>query len=307
MFYIKKFETEEQYADFLNSENFTLPNLSTVVKTLNVKYNNLNPRMNAGDIVYWNGLRTKTISNDNWTSSLGTPIGVVIIPSGMLPDGKARMIGLKPVDTNGNPSNSHVGMAWGGYGTDTTLTNYTKVPTTDNVGSTSTGSNGYGYLPSDKFTGTQSFVDPNAKYYTTSNMIPSPYLGNDYTLNPEYCKELSGNNALSDFDGLNNTQTLVGLGSDYVAANAAWNYKDGVSDAQWYLPAMGELGFVMVRFNAINEALTKVGGVAVAHTASFWSSSEYSSYNAYYLDANDGYASSDNKRNSNSVRPVALV
>ena len=34
------------------------------------------------------------------------------------------------------------------------------------------------------------------------------------------------------FNGLSNTQTLVGLGTDYVAANACWNYKDVWSSSQ---------------------------------------------------------------------------
>ena len=138
-------------------------------------------------------------------------------------------------------------------------------------------------------------------------MIPSPYLGNDYILNPEYCKGLSGNNVLSDFDGLNNTQALVGLGSDYVAANAAWNYKDMTSDVQWYLPAMGELGFVMVRLNAINEALTKVGGFAVTVDTGFWSSSEYSGIYAHILSTRNGNVLPYSRRNNSCVRPVACV
>lgn len=252
------------------------------------------------DIAYWDGSAVKTVSKDKWNTSLGTPIGVVVIPEGMLPDGKARIMGLKPVDASGNPSSSHVSMPWGGYGTDTSLTNYTKVPTTDNVGSTSTGSNLYGYLPSDKFTSATSYVDSGAKYNDSTPYVPSPYLynGGELAFNPEYSKALEGNNALSDFNGLSNTETLVGLGTDYTAANAAWNYSDGVSNTQWYLPAAGELGFLMPRFNEINSVLTSVGGVAVDTSNYFWSSSEYSSYNAYllntrigYFDSNDSYYS----------------
>lgn len=236
---------------------------------------------------------------------MGTPVGVVVVPSGFAPDGKARIISLLFVDKSGNSSTFNVYMTWGPIATDTSLTNSTMVPTTDNTGSTSTGSNGTGYLPSDNFTGATSFVDPKAKYNGTSNWIPSPYLGE--APNPEYNKEISGyNNALSDFNGLRNTQTLVSLGANYVAANAAYNYKDGTSNLQWYLPAMGEFGYLMPRFNEINSVITALGGVACAHNYG-WSSSEYSYNSAYYLCLNDGDVNKYGKSISSFVRPFAIL
>jgi hypothetical protein len=70
-------------------------------------------------------------------------------------------------------------------------------------------------LPSDSFTGAISFVDPNAKYNEDEYLIPSPYLGDGP--NPSYYSE---GNALSDFDGLNNTSYLVNTGGNYYAAKA---------------------------------------------------------------------------------------
>ena len=196
-------------------------------------------------------------------------------------------------------------MIWGPTSTDTSLTNYSRVPTTDNAGSTSNGSSDYGYLPSDNFTGVTSYVDSKAKYYGSTPMIPSPYLGDDKTLNPEYCKAISGyNNALSDFNGLSNTETLVGLGADYVAANAAYKYNDGSSNLQWYLPSMGELGFLAPRFKEINNIITALGGVAVA-SSYFWSSSEYSSLNAYGLYTYGGSVDYANKSANYYVRPFS--
>jgi hypothetical protein len=233
----------------------------------------------------------------------------VVIPEGILPDGKARMMGLKPVDKSGNPSNLHDAIDWGGRSIDTSLTNYTKVPTTDNAGSTSTGSNDYGYLPSDIFTGVTSYVDNGAKYKNTSNLIPSPYLynGEELAFNTKYSKVISGKNALSDFNGLNNTETLVGLGTKYTAANAAWKYSDGVSDIQWYLPAAGELGFLIPRLNEINNTLASVGGVAVDTGRAYWSSSEDSNINAFSLSAYNGYVGSSNKNNGCYVRVFGII
>ena len=262
----------------------------------------------AGDVAYYTNGQIKTISKDKWNSSLGTPIGVVVIPSNFLPDGKARIVSLKAVDENGNASTSHSYIYWeqsGDY-VDTTLTNYTKVPITNNTGSVSSSSNSSGYLPSDKFTGDTSFVDSGAKYGTTgSNKIPSPYNGSEF--NTDYSKDISGyNNALSDFNGLSNTQVLVGLGSDYVAANAAWNYSDGASNIQWYLPSAGELGFLVARFKAINSTISMLSGVALP-SSNFWSSTEYSSNNAYLVSTNIGYVDYFSKGSYCCVRPFASL
>ena len=114
-------------------------------------------------------------------------------------------------------------MTWSTGFTDTSLTNHKRVPTTDNAGSTTTGSNSYGFLPSDKFTGAASYVDSTAKYSgaATSSLIPSPYLGDKP--NPAYYAPIDYNNALADFNGKGNTDVLVALGADYVAAKAASN------------------------------------------------------------------------------------
>ena len=302
MKYLKYLQTANDFEQFKNSEDWITPNVSYIVETEEVSFEPcVPPPISLCDIAYWDGSKVKTVSQDKWSSNLGTPVGVVVIPEGFAPDGKARIVGLQ----------NHVSKTWGTYGTETELINYNKVPLTDNAGSTTTGSNSYGYLPSDKFTGAISFVDSTAKYSQTSNLIPSPYLGDDQTFNPEYSKTiLSGDtnvNCLSDFNGLANTEYLQGLGSDYEAAQYCWSYSDGASNLQWYLPAAGELGFLIPRFNAINAAITAVGGVAVAGDYGFWSSSEYSSRYAYYVYAGNGYVHYLYKDTTNYVRPFAIL
>ena len=327
--YLKIFNTSSEYQTFVSGD-YATPNVSYVLETNSVYYHPydgnepIEPDVpdtpssaaNLCDIAYWDGSTVKTVSQDKWNSGLGTPVGVVVIPSGFAPDGKARMIGLKYATSAGTSSNSSVSMPWGDNGTDTSLANHKKVPTTDNAGSTSTGSNGTGYLPSDKFTGTVSYVDPGTQYSGTSRtMSPSPYITKDgkYEVNPEYYKEiLSGDtnvNALSDFNGASNTAVLVGLGADYTAANTAHNYDGGVTgtDIQWYLPAAGELGFIMPRFNVINAAIQSVGGVAVAGDNSFWSSSEYASNYAYGVYTYNGSVYNYYEDNTNCVRAFACL
>ena len=310
MKYLKKFETTSEFDVFKTSDKWATPHVSYIVEANNVNFQPyVPPPILLGDIAYWDGSNVKTISSDKWNTSLGTPVGVVVIPEGMLPDGKPRIVSLKFVNADGTPSDSRQGLTWGGYGTDTSLTNYYRLPTTDNAGSTSTGISSYGYLPSDNFTGATSYVDPAAKYDDTSNLIPSPYLGDNSTLNPEYSKVMPEyNNPLSDFNGLTNTQTLVGLGTGYQAANACWNYTGGVSGTglQWYLPAAGELGFLMPRFKAINAAITTAGGVV--GSGYFWSSSEYSPEYVYCLYTSYGFMDSYRKSvTSYYVRPFAVL
>lgn len=305
MKYLRVFEKENNYTEYKDSSEWITPNISLIRETGGSKCKPYipPPPAKAGDVAYWDGSKVKTTPLSKWEVSLGTPIGVVMVPEGFAPDGKVRIIGLKPVDRNGNQSSFHLLVEWGGHDIDTSLTNFTKVPTTDNAGSTSSGSNNRGCLPSDNFTGATSFVDSKVKYYDTSfnNMIPSPYLGDEP--NPEYYKELDGGNVLSDFNGLTNTETLVDLATNYIAANACWKYNDGASNLQWYLPAMGELGYLMPRFNEINNTITTLGGVAIV-SGLFWSSSELSSKYAYNLDAGSGSVDFDHKATF-WVRPFA--
>lgn len=260
----------------------------------------------AGDVAYYTNGEIKTIDIANWNTSLGTPIGVVVIPSNFLPDGKSRILSLKAVDSSGNATTSHSSMIWGVSVIDTTLTNYDSVPITNNTGSVSSSYNSLGYLPSDNFTGNTSYVDSKAKYSTAdTKKIPSPYNGNEF--NTDYSKDISGyNNVLSDFNGLSNTQVLVGLGSNYKAANAAWDYNDGVSNTQWYLPSASELGFMIARFKAINNTISQLGGVVVPSTV-FWSSTEYSSSRVYSMGTDYGGVNCAPKDFNYYVRPFALL
>ena len=267
------------------------------------------PPPGAGAIVYKSGSDLLTVDYTLWDNSMGTPVGVLVIPSGFAPDGKARMLSLNWASESSTSSTSASGIMWSNVTVDTSLINYNCVPTTDNAGSTTTGSNSYGYLPSDKFTGAISYVDPTAKYDSTSNMIPSPYLGDKP--NPAYYAPISGKkNALADFDGKGNTDVLVALGSDYVAANAARNYKAaGAEEIEWYLPAIGELVYIISRFNKIQAALMKVNASQLDDSNSYWSSSEYWSNIAYTMNTHSGGIGSSFTKNKYDlyVRPFALL
>lgn len=198
------------------------------------------------------------------------------------------------------------------------LTYYDKVVTIDN-----TITSNYGYLPSDFWVGKSEIVMPNQGTYTVNpvlnsvdietawhgisewgkltdkNMNPSPYLS-DGTKNSLYFTE---GQALSDMDGASNTDILVNLSAiktqtsgefeniqeNYPAAMACHMYHtDGTNQGDWYLPAMGELGYLYVRANKINETLTALGSsVAVGYGLPtdwdrlgswLWNSSNFNGY-----------------------------
>lgn len=259
-------------------------------------------------MAYYANDKIKTISSSKWNSSLGTPIGVVVIPSNFLPDGKARIVSLKAVDDSGNASTEYSEMQ--GIPIGISFDNFkihTNVPITNNTGSISSSSNSYGYLPSDNFTGEISFVDSSAKYNTISNFIPSPYNGNEFNI--DYNKEISGNNALGDLSGYFNTEALnLRLNfydDDKVAVTAAYNYMDGVVNEQWYLPSVGELGFLVARLKTINSTISMLGGVEV-QTGSFWSSTMCTN-GLYYVNFSDGSVEGSRGWSLCAVRPFAMI
>ena len=261
----------------------------------------------------------RTCPPDIWNENMGTPVGVVVIPSDFLSDGKARVMSLYGVNEDGTRNEtSHVGLQWcpsSAYTDIQGLDNLIEVPVLDFDTNTISGkTKSYVYLPSDYFTQYPNPWDVSTAYYYnptgTSKPIPSPY-GTDENLNPLYvATEYSGGtiaNPFADFKGKENTDILVGLGSDYTAANAARNYKSYDGDTlEWYLPTCGELGFVCARRKAIDEALEKIGGLALASNY-LWSSSEYSSNLVRSVDLFRGRVNANYKNGSDYVRAFAQI
>ena len=163
------------------------------------------------------------------------PIGIVVIPKShtqvILKDGDPRkgcniVMSLKPMNYNtpDEGGTSVQKMYWGyfrGNGI-TELTDYSVVncysDTTQDSSTLTT--NGYAYLPSDKFTQMSSYmrshVCPLIRYRfestTTSKLIPSPYkiVNNEWLPNEDYyTTRISSKNALSDFEGPSNTKIIT--------------------------------------------------------------------------------------------------
>ena len=257
------------------------------------------------------------VAGDAWNrstypSSRYVPIGVVVVPGthNVYGDGSCGVMSLKEMDYNSpdSGSTSHQHIYWGGYGDDTSLPDLDRVPTGNRPNGIPTGQSDIAYLPSDKFSGTQCAHDTDVSYRNTSyTPIPSPYL-TDGSRNHGYYQTSSpssSSNALADFDGIGNSQVLWDLATSqsswktassitnnsgsgyYPAACCCWRYHtEGTSQGDWYLPACGELGYIMPPFNKINEAINKMctayvssGGVELI-SEEHWSSTESNNYNA---------------------------
>ena len=300
-YYIKKFNNESEYNAYM-SDNPLLPNVSLVgTGSGNIHVNPI--KVEAGTIVYYDGT-LKYCSPSDWVSILGTPVAVVVVPSTHTPDGTVRAMAVTGVNRYGTSATTDVSMEWGPQSTDTGLPNLKKVPTWNNTIGGTVGNAVSAYASSNKgLTGATDCLDSTLKYFDTKGpFIPNPYLP-DGSPNPDYRNtvEATAANACADFDGPGNTTVLVSLGSAYSAANACHLYSaDGISAGNWYLPAAGELGYIMPRYNQIQSSLNIVGGVqlGIGGNYGYWSSSEDSSYNArnmypYNGKFTDGYGKSD--------------
>lgn len=264
--------------------------------------------MKAGDIAYWDGSSVKTMDFNKFNGNLGTAIGVVVVPKGFAPDGRTRIVSLYWVDTWGNAKSSFYSVGFGGGEDDTSgLTLYTSVPKTTNK-NLSVSSNSGGYFPSDKFSGEVSYIDEKAYYnFNSSNttqynmMIPSPYNGDEPFSN--YYKYV-----LSDMDGYSNTRTLYYAGSSkYKNARGCWEYTDGVSGLQWYLPSCGEIGYLMVRLGSIDKTLS-LYGVSIGGNG-LLTSNESQNNECWVLTTSNGLLSKQYKTlvSDRGMRPFCMI
>ena len=114
----------------------------------------------------------------------------------------------------------------------------------------------------------------------------------------------------ADWQGKNNTRVVL----EYCKANGyscpAFEYvnsykTEGTQAGDWYLPAMGELNAIYGNKDVLNIALGKIGGTKL-NTNYYWSSSELSYSNAWYLWFSDGSVEDFHSKNDLDcyVRPV---
>ena len=304
----------------------------------------------AGDVCMYGISEGKLIIVNDWDASKYPidkypPIGIVVVPGshGHYADGKCAVMSLNHMDSNTPTTGGNYSpMYWGNISV-----NISSLPWLDGMlyvgwynsigNNTVLGIDDGSYLPSDSFTGLDNPYDNKTKYSVdggnrTYYFGPSPYQ-NDETFNPNYSmidSPSSTNNSLADFDGKGNTQKIIEVrGSkdysswkptynnqnDYPAASCCDMYfTQGTKQGDWYLPAVGELGYVIARKKAIENSIKKLieGGVSSAQyfdTQQFyWSSSQASTTYAWQLILKAGLFSYYHSKNSAyRVRAFTLV
>lgn len=201
----------------------------------------------------------------------------------------------------------------------------------------------YIYLPSDMYVdATPPYLykkcpnDSNSLYPEGNSAgfraAPSPYVS-DGSRNPGYYQitsPSSSDNALADFDGRGNTDKIIAqrgskdysswlpnnnLKGDYPAASCCdMFHTSGTQQGNWYLPAMGELGYIVSRTKQINDSISKLktlyGGDTAqllpdyttdSYSVCFWSSTQYRTNSVYFINNKLSAIGADYKNSSNKV------
>ena len=97
--------------------------------------------------------------------------------------------------------------------------------------------------------------------------------------------------------------SAVGWCNAYERINAGGK---GLKAGAWWLPSLGELYLMFANYTKINYALSKISGATLLAKTAYWSCTEYSATDAWYLDFSSGYQSIFNKSvRQYRVRPVS--
>lgn len=139
--------------------------------------------------------------------------------------------------------------------------------------------------------------------------IASPYLyvNGKYVFNKSVYQGWVGN-AFCMFRDINGSiYTKYINDSNHPAAQYCANYStNGTSKGDWYLPSIGELGFIASRFDTINSAISKVGGTTFNIAGKYWSSTQYSADSVCFINTNGFIIADADKTTEQFVRPFIL-
>jgi hypothetical protein len=298
MYYLKKYNTHTTYNTFKNSDEFKTPHVALITEDKSVFYSK--PPCIAGNIAYWNGTQIKNVPYQKYNTLLGVPIGIVVIPlkHDVYGQNSYSIISLKDMSCN-TPTTGTLDnepMCFSPSGDLANIPTYNVVVVENGSGGLTT--NGFGYL------------SKNGKYAATSLHIPDPYLA-DMSRNPDYYNtSVSKYNCMADFQGKNNSDAVLNIRgikdytnwkptynktTDYPAVSCCDMYfTEGTTQGDWYLPSAGEWGYVMSKWNNIQEAFNVLNEAhnnifkTIENNTSYWTSTEHNSANVRYVHTDNG-------------------
>jgi hypothetical protein len=116
---------------------------------------------------------------------------------------------------------------------------------------------------------------------------------------------LIGPSAQSPWDGLSNSNAIVGqAGHSSSAAALCLNSTNG-GQSDWYLPSIQELNMLWNNYYTVARSLTQISGATQLQLAVYWSSSEYANFSAWSFSFYTGSAYGTSlKTNASYVRAV---
>ena len=274
-----------------------------------------------GDLIYYDGGDSlKKVYWSDFKENMGTPVGLIVVSSSMAPDGNARMIALRDIETSdidGSSINPHRnGAAKGPIEAPPTERELCEVPSSypegqywyDGVAAMSIGElkdegDDRGLKSAAKGSSdVEYYIDTNGNFLCSSDAVTtggtgkvssienpvadgeyfisnaraygvSPYMTDSDEVNPNYLQEawqgigpepgpksaVFNYNAFSDFSGL--TWSRMGADVQFSYNDAAQNYFKtvGTQYGDWYVPSLGEWGFIASRMRAIFAIFKALG------------------------------------------------
>ncbi len=150
------------------------------------------------------------------------------------------------------------------------------------------------------------YIDNGVQYYLvvdTTNLSTSSAWSN-------VTGTLIGSTAQSTWDGLSNSNAIVGQAGFTAGAAKLCLDSTNNSKSDWYLPAIDELNLLFNnRFN-VNKTLSgnssfgNISGATQILYNVYWSSTEFSASNAWYFSFRSGVADNDGKVNAFYIRAL---
>ena len=120
--------------------------------------------------------------------------------------------------------------------------------------------------------------------------------------------------ALGDFNGQANTATILSAQNngedDYTIGKAVMDFRSGSNNEgkeDWFVPSCGELAYMFLMKTELNTLLGKVDGGSTISSNYYWSSSEYSSNDAWGVKISTGIVSNNLKGGNYRVRLVRAI
>jgi hypothetical protein len=116
---------------------------------------------------------------------------------------------------------------------------------------------------------------------------------------------LIGASAQSSWDGLSNSNAMVGQAGHTSSAAVLCLNSTNSGQSDWYLPSLQELNMLWNNYYTVARSISQIAGATqLGNNAYYWSSSEYNAYNAWYFAFVNGSADYYNKYYANYVRAV---